>query len=242
MVDDKEKIADGFCKAFTTCAEKLCSLLPPCFTWQNDGEIEKAQTRFLFTHVTKQKVLLHLQGQIIGGELSWIANYLTGRYQYVQHDGVKSDRELVKYGVPQGSILGPLLFLLPINDLVKRVKNCNIQMYADDTVIYTSHSNIGVIEQTITSEMNNVSKWLNKNRFIINLNKGKTESLLFGTAKRLCSKDPMEVYINEKLIKVADGCKYLGVWLEPTLNMNEHLRRVLRKANARVKLLSRVRD
>ena len=90
--------------------------------------------------------------------------------------------------------------------------------------------------------MNNVSKWLDKNRLIINLNKGKTESLLFGTAKRLSSKDLMEVYMNEKLIKVADGYKYLGVWLEPTLNMNEHLRRVLRKANARVKLLSRVRD
>ena len=48
--------------------------------------------------------------------------------------------------------------------------------------------------------------------------------------------------MNEKVIKVADGYKYLGFWLEPTLNMNEHLRKVLRKANARVKLLSRVRD
>ena len=173
---------------------------------------------------------LPLKG-IVGGELKWIGNYLTDRYQCVQYDGVKSDRELVKYGVPQGSILGPLLFLLQINDLAKIVRNCNIQMYADDTVIYTSHSNVSNIEQTLTSEMNNVSKWLNKNRLIINLNKGKTESLLFGTAKRLCSKDPMEVYMNEKRIKVADGYKYLGVWLEPTLNMNENLRRVLKKAN-----------
>ena len=62
MEDNEEKIADGFCKAFTTCAKKLCSLLASCFTWQNDGEIEKAQTRFLFKHVTKQKVLRHLQG------------------------------------------------------------------------------------------------------------------------------------------------------------------------------------
>ena len=127
------------------------------------------------------KVLLSklpLKG-IVGVELNWIENYLSGRYQYVQYDGVKkndgvkSDRELVKYGVPQGSILGPLLFLLQINDFVKSVKNCNIQMYADDTVIYTSHSNISVIEQTLTSEMKNVSKWLDKNRLIINLNKEK---------------------------------------------------------------------
>ena len=94
----------------------------------------------------------------MGGKQNWIADYLSGPYQYVQQDGVKSDREPVKYGVPQGSILGPLLFLLQINNLVKSVKTCNIQMYADDTVIYTSHSNISVIEQILTSEMNNVSK------------------------------------------------------------------------------------
>ena len=110
---------------------------------------------------------------IVGGEFNWIANYLSGRNQYVHYDGVKSDRELVKCGVPQGSILAQLLFLLQINDLVKSVENCNIQMYADDTVIHTSHSNISVIEQALTSEKNNVSKWLDKNRFIINLNKGK---------------------------------------------------------------------
>ena len=192
----------------------------------------------------EHKVLLSklpLKG-IVDRELDWITNYLSDRYQYVHYDGVKSDLELVKYGIPQGSILGPLLFLVQINDLVKSIKHCNIQMYADDTVIYTSNSNISVIEQTLTSEMKNVSKWLDKNRLIINLKKGKTESLLFGTAKRLSSKDPLQVYMNEQLINVADGYKYLGVWLEPTLNMSEHLRKVLGKANARLKLLSHVRD
>ena len=62
MENNKEKTADGFCKAFTTCAGKLCSLLPSRFTWQNDGEIEPAQTRFIFKHVTKQNVLRHLLG------------------------------------------------------------------------------------------------------------------------------------------------------------------------------------
>ena len=103
-----------------------------------------------------------------------------------------------------------------------------IEMYADDTVMYTSHSTLGVIEQPLTSEMINVSKWRDKNRLIIILNKGRTESFLFGTAKRFSSKGPMEVYLNEKLIKVADGYKYLVVWLEPKLNRNKHLRRILK--------------
>ena len=184
--------------------------------------------------MVEHKVLmskLPLKG-IAGGELKWIRNYLTNRYQYAQYDGVKSDGELVKYGVPQGPILGPLLFLLQINNLTKSVKSCNSHMYTDDTVIYTSHSNISNIEQTLTSEMTNVCKWLTKTMFIINLNKEKMELLLFGTAKCLCSKDLMEMYMNVNLLKVADGYKYLGVWLQPTLNMNEHLRSVLQKANA----------
>ena len=73
------------------------------------------------------------------------------------------------------------------------------------------------------------------------LKKGKTESLLFGTAKRLSTKDPMQVYVNGKLINAADGYKYLGVWMDSTLNVNVHLRRMLRKVNAKIKLFSRVR-
>ena len=184
---------------------------------------------------------LPLKG-IVRGELNWIENYLFNRYQYVQYDGVKSDRELANYGVPQDSILGRLLFLLLINGLINSVKYCTIQMYADETVIYMSNNNISVIEQTLTSEMNNVSNWLNKNRLIVNLKKDKTESLLFGIAKRLSSKNPLQMYMNEELINVADGYKYLGVWLDSTWNMNEHLLRVLRKVNAQIKLLSRVHD
>ena len=83
---------------------------------------------------------------VTGNELKWIKNYLTGRFQYVHYDNVKSEPQLIKSGVPRGSILGPLLFLTQINDVIKIVDGCSIQMYADDTVIYTSHRDIKVIE------------------------------------------------------------------------------------------------
>ena len=96
---------------------------------------------------------------IKGTKLLWIKSYPSNRYQFVQCGTAKSESRLVKYGVPQGSILGPLLFLIHINDLTKSVKNCNIQIYTDDTVISFSHKNLNVIEETLTAEMTSIGKW-----------------------------------------------------------------------------------
>ena len=106
---------------------------------------------------------------INGTELSWVKSYLQDRYQFVQCGHSKSTCQLVKYGVPQGSILGPLLFLVQINDLTKVVKVCSIQMYADDNVIYVSHKSISEVQKALTSDMANIEKWLEDNRLIINL-------------------------------------------------------------------------
>ena len=83
----------------------------------------------------------------------WIESYLSGRFQYVHYDDAKSELQWVKFGVPLGSILGPLLFLIQIHDLIKKVDGCNVQMYADDTVIYTSHRDIKVIENTLSANI-----------------------------------------------------------------------------------------
>ena len=87
---------------------------------------------------------------VTGNELKWIKTYLTCRFQYVHYDNVKSEPQLIKSGVPQGSILGPLLFLIQRNDLIKIVDGCSIQMCADDIVIYTSHRDIKVIENSVS--------------------------------------------------------------------------------------------
>ena len=178
---------------------------------------------------------------VTGNELMWIESYLSGRFQYVHYDNVKSELQLVKFGVPQGSILGPLLFLIQINDLVKMVDGCRIQMYADDTVIYTSHRDIKVIENTLSTNMTVIKNWLDKNRLIINLKKGKTESMLFGTAKRLCSHSDLKVSLQGHLINFTSKYKYLGMHLDPSLCMSDHLEKVLKKATARIKLLARMR-
>ena len=178
---------------------------------------------------------------VTGNELMWIENYLSGRFQYVHYDDVKSELQLVKFGVPQESILGPLLLLIQINDLIKSVDGCTVQMYADDNVIYTSHRDIKVIENTLSANMTVIKNWLDKNRLIINLQKGKTESMLFGTAKRLCSHGDLKVSLQGHLINFTSKYKYRGMHLDPSLSMSGHLQMVLKKAMARINLLARMR-
>ena len=84
--------------------------------------------------------------------------------------------------MPQGSILGPLLFLVHINDLAKAVKKCQVLVYADDTAIYTASQSITEIERALANETESISNWFDNNRLVINLKKEKTEAMLFKSA------------------------------------------------------------
>ena len=97
----------------------------------------------------------------------------------------KSKRHHVFCGVPQGSILGPLLFVAYINDLPGVLTFSNIIMYADETILFYSHSKMNDIKEGVAKDMNAVASWLNQNQLEINLNKGKTESVIFGTSQKL---------------------------------------------------------
>ena len=96
-----------------------------------------------------------------------------------------SDPCVITSGVPQGSILGPLLFVLFVNDLPIVLERCQILMYADDTVMYFTASNAQEIRSTLTSELAKVNDWLVDNSLFIH--QGKTECVLFGTGSRLAT-------------------------------------------------------
>ena len=123
--------------------------------------------------------------------MKWFTSYLFARAQVVNFQGTLSDRKTVTHGVPQGSIFGPLLFALLINDLHTEVTECKILLYADDTVVYFSHKNVSHLETILNKEVNKVAKWMSDNHLILNFKKGKTKSLLFGTAKRLSKERPL---------------------------------------------------
>ena len=113
-----------------------------------------------------------------GSAISWIKSYLTNRITFVEIEGSQSLEKDFKCGVPQGSILDPLLFLIYINDMCQAT-NCDLLLYADDSCLTVTHKDIKVIEDTLNSNLSSLCDWLVDNKLSIHL--GKTESILFGT-------------------------------------------------------------
>ena len=113
----------------------------------------------------------------------WFASYLDNRRQYVTIGSTKSDDTLITHGVPQGSVLGPLLFLLYINDFSKCSDLFDSHIFADDTNLFYSNSNLAELESVVNYNLKMVSDWLMANK--VSLNIDKTNFIIFHPLKRL---------------------------------------------------------
>ena len=118
---------------------------------------------------------------IWGTANKWIESYLTDRYQFVEYDRVSSSKKKIICGVPQGSILGPLLFLIFINDLAKISTKLFTLMFTDDTSIFISGNDLYMMEKTLNDEMKKVDTWLKVNKLSLNISK--THFMLFKSNK-----------------------------------------------------------
>ena len=171
-------------------------------------------------------------------ELDWFRNYLTDRKRLVSLGKEISDPCLITSGVPQGSILGPLLFVPFVNDLPIVLERCQILIYADDTVMYFAANNAREISITITSELAKVNDWLVHNSLFIH--QGKTEYVLFGTGSRLANANFSVNIDGKELTRVAEY-KYLGVILDESLSWNAHVNYLISKVSKRLGILGRTR-
>ena len=108
---------------------------------------------------------------IRGPASRWFRSYLSGRTQFVQYNGYDTSPSYIKCGVPQGSILGPLLFLLYVNDLCKVSKVLDMILFAEDTNIFYSHKDPDYLMETMNSELNKLTNWIQANKPSINVKK-----------------------------------------------------------------------
>ena len=142
--------------------------------------------------------------------ISWFESYLSGRTFKVNIDKKFSDPGNLTCGVPQGSILGPLLFFLYVNDRSQVVK-CELFLYADDTCLTFQHENVKEIEDQLNLNFSRLCDWFIDNKLSIHLGKDKTKSILCGTKLNIKRAEPLNiVYVNVKIkqyTKVTDlGC------------------------------------
>ena len=161
-----------------------------------------------------------------GVTLNWISSYLSDRQQYVKIGDVCSDKLSSDFGVPQGSVLGPMLCVLFISPVAQVVEKFGLRhhQYADDTQIYVSFKPtdslqcLSVMEQTTHA----VRNWFTMNGFL--LNPDKTEAMFLGTSRNLSKiKDQTVVNISGSDIKPSDHIKSLGVTIDAKINFDQHV-------------------
>ena len=141
----------------------------------------------------------------------WFRSYLTNRQQYVSINGLNSKMLPMKFGVPQGSVLGPLLFLIYINDLNKALIYSTIHHFADDTNLLVVGKSLKYIQKRINIDLQLLCKWLKANK--ISLNTSKTELIIFRDPRKKCSAD-LKIKIDGKKLVPCDFAKYLGIQID----------------------------
>ncbi len=175
---------------------------------------------------------------IRGNILKWFQSYLTDRKQYVYYNGISSNIATVSCGVPQGSVLGPLLFLIYINDLPNISSKLSFFLFADDTNIYYESTNLLELEKTVNKELKLLSLWLNLNRLALNVSK--TNFVIFRSTKRLLNHNVVLI-MNRKAIEQKDHVKYLGVLMDQHLSWKQQISCVSKKISRGIGILAKLR-
>ena len=170
--------------------------------------------------------------------LHLISSFLSNREQLVCINTIKSDFLPVKYGIPQGSVLGPLLFSLYINDLPLFIKAL-CELFADDTTIHSSHSNLNNLLLSLQESINNLLQWTELNH--MSLNSYKTKYMTITTRqKRQNISSRMPLYIgNEKIVEVATH-KVLGVTIDNNLSWTNHVNELTKRVSQKLQKLQKL--
>ena len=195
--------------------------------------------RKAFDTVNHDILLLKLEHYGIRGVmLKWFQSYLTDRKQFVSFNGNSSDVLNVKCGVPQGSVLGPLLFLLYINDLPNVSKILNFYLFADDTNIYYESNSLTELEKSVNRELDKLYLWLNVNRLSLNIDK--TNYIIFHPFNKPL-KQQITIKINKKAIQEKKSLKYLGVLIDANLNWKYHISYITKKISRSIGIMYKLR-
>ena len=178
---------------------------------------------------------------IKGTNLEWLKSYLRNRKQYIHSEGVAKQLLDIKCGVPQGSILGPLLFLIYVNDFNKASNLLRHIMFADDTNLFLADKNINILFNNMNIELQKVSSWFKSNKLSLNINKTKWTIFHPAAKKRLINELP-SLTIDTVLIKKEKVTKFLGVYIDENWTWKHHINAISSKISKSIGILYKARE
>ena len=190
---------------------------------------------FDFDHILCDKLVLY---NVHDETVTSVQSYLSNRTQQVQFKYTTSSPAIIKYGVPQRSILGPILFLLYVNDLPLYVDKTKTDMYADDVIFHTTGTDPTRIANHIQTDLENINQWCLQNGMYINTSKTKT--MLLSTAPKLYHHSNLQLSINEEIIGNIDIHKLLGVHVDKKVTWHTHVNYICKLAASRLTLMQRL--
>jgi hypothetical protein len=189
-------------------------------------------------------LLFKLQYYGVRGHVyDWFKSYLSNRKQFTVIGSARSSEQPVSIGVPQGSILGPLLFLLYINDIRYACSNACLKLFADDSNMYVKGPNLNDLFYNANQACSEITKWFSSNRLTINYTKS-TFILFFPTkADEDCIvSNSFKISLNNQVLLREHVVKFLGKWIDDNLSFKQHITSVISKINSVNGMLYKRRD
>ena len=174
---------------------------------------------------------------IKGKSLKWLESYLQNRKQYIVYNRLKTSTKTVNCGVPQGFILGPLLFLLYVNDLCKSSELLKTIMFADDTNLFFSGKDTNLLFKSVNRELEHINEWFKANKLSLNIKK--TNYILFYPKRKedLIPLKLPELLIDSKPITRVKNTKFLGVIIDENITWKNHISTVENKISKNLDIL-----
>ena len=182
------------------------------------------------------KSKLHHYG-IQNNELLWFSDYLSNRSQVVSYGEKVSDINYLDIGVPQGSVLGPILFTVFINDITQNVANGVCNLYADDTVVFYQGHTCEEVNSALQECIINLSEWYKDNN--LTLNAAKSEVMLISSQRKYIA-DSLCVYLDGQLLNNVTCANYLGMKIDKHLNWNMYINKLCGNISVKLKQLRRL--